>query len=499
MFVTFLVLSVSGCTTGPEVERDPGPPRTGIYHLDVALERVQEEPLARVIPVYARVAVNLASLEADEDQLDRSVTIARRLDARISRANDLRGSELLEWAWMWISLASLDEAYGERAAAVSSDVVARARSFPSEEAGKLLFRLLKAQLANPNIDEESIRRTLDSLYLLDNDMVRARFLVEAAELIRDQGDRLALNPVVQQAIAIVPVIEDPTTALILKVRLADLSLTLGNSRDARSLQDQALRRAEQGLLVRSDDFEQIRQVLRYFLSQGDRPGAEAIIGNIAPVSSRAVAYAILGTVALQEDRRLPFRNYYDEACATALAIADAEVRARAVAAVIRLRTEGEPEWSPGATIAELLGQTSVSRFDQNVRIDVLSSLTAALIMANRSQEVARLRGLILSADELAHINLAATERLLAGNYREGARELLGKIERVPFPLPGEEQSPAYRIARLYLALDEYDRSIPVLADAERGEQSLALAMIPASHRLNPATVTDLERLARNNR
>lgn len=495
--VLFLLLSLSGCTTGPDVEVDPGPPRTGIFHLDVALEFVQGAPLELVAPVYARAAVGLARLEADQDQLRRSVEIARRLDGSLSRAGEPGGEVLLEWAGMWSVLAGLDDAYSERAAAVSSSVVSRVRGVAPEEAGRVLFRLLEAQLANPNVDEESVRRTLDALYLLDDDTVRVRFLVDAADLIRAQGDRLALNPVVQQAIAIVPVVEDPTTAVILKTRLADLSRTLGNVRDARSLQDQALRRAEEGLLVRPGDFGKIRQVLRYFLVQGDRPGAEAIIGNIAPVSSRAVAQALLGTVVLQEDGRLPYGDYYEEACATALSIADPEVRARAAAAVILLRAEGEPGWSPGATIAELLGQAPVSRFDQEKRIEVLSSLTAALIMTDRLREVSRLRGLILSADELAHINLAAAELLYDRGFLDEALEQLGRIERVPFPLPGEDDTPAYRIARLYLSLGEYDRSVPVLADAERGEQARSLSLIPASHRMNPAIVTDLERLASN--
>lgn len=467
---------------------------TAVRHIDVALALVHDLPVSVILEVYAQAAGNLAATEAELESMFRSEDLARRVDVYMRRLDNPTGRDIIVWARMWNQLAALDTLFVSRADEVSRSAASRLGAIPDESvSGPLLVNLLDAQLRNENAQEESIRRNLDELYLLGNDEARAKALVGAAYLVRVEGGRTALNPIVQQAIAIVPVVEAPTQAMILNARLSELSDALGNTRDVRMLQDQAIRRAEAGLLVSPADHPAVREVLRIFVARGDRPGAEVIVENIAPVSARALAYAALGTAAAHSDRRLPFEAYYEEALSTAFSIDDPETRAVTAAEIILLRVEGQPDWAPAGAIADLLGRVTVPRFPQDVRVRTLSTLYSALILADRVEETSRLRGLIRSADELVRINTMVGEMMIRRGRPEEARAQIIQIERVP-PATGTAESQAYRIARLWIELGEYDRAISVLLDADVPERARVLVLIPADHTPNPAAVTDLERL-----
>lgn len=496
--ISFLVVALgllSGCRTAPDEVEIDRPPFTAIRHIDVALTLVHDLPAPVIVDVYVDAARNLAAAESGMDSMPRSEDLARRVDAYMRRIPDPSGEIILRWARMWNDLAALDTLFASRADAVSRDAAARLGSAPDERvSGRLLVDLLDAQLRNENAMEESIRRNLDELYLLEDDEARASALVGAADLIRAEGGRTALNPVVQQAIAIMPAVESPTQAMILNARLSELSEALGNTRDVRMLQDQAIRRAEAGLLVSPADQPAIRQVLTIFVRRGDRPGAEVIVENITPVSSRAIAYAALGTAAARHDRRLPFEAYHEEALSIAFSIDDPETRAVTAAEVILLRVEGQSDWAPTSAIADLLGRVTVPRFSQDARVRTLSALYAALILADRADETARMRGLIRSVDELVRINTMVGEMMVRRERPEEARSQIMQIERVPPATGAAGGSPAFRIARLWITLEEYDRAISVLLDAEPAERARILVLIPADHTPNPAAVTDLERL-----
>lgn len=489
------VTVLTGCQSAPDEVAIDRPPVTAVRHVDIALALVHELPFSTINEVYSTAARSIGALEADADSPVRSEDLARRLDTYMRRAEDPSGVELVRWAEMWNDLADLNEAYGPRASEVSRSVAASLGAAPEESvSGPLLVRLLESQLRNGNAVEESIRRNLDELYLLGDDEARAMALVCAAQLIRAEGGGTALNPVVQQAIAIIPALQSPTVAMILNTELSDLSDFLGNTRDVRMLQDQAVRRAEAGLLVSSEQFDAIRRVLEIFVRRGDRPGAEVIVENITPVSSRAVAYGILGTVAARSGRFFPFTDYYEEALSIAFSIDDAETRAVTAAEIILLRAEGQPGWNPSSAIADLLGRVAVPRFSQDARVRVLSSLYTALLLANSGQDTTRFRGLIRSADELAIINIEVGEMMIRRDRDDLARNQLVQVERVPLAGAGAVETVAFRLARAWIDLEEYDRAISVLLDAERAERARVLVRIPGAHRPNPAAVTDLERL-----
>ncbi len=494
-FILIVPGLVIGCRTAPAPVEIVEPPVTFVRHLDVALQLVHDGPAPARTEVYSRAAQNLGAFEDGADGLEHAPGLARRLDVYMEQSDTASLQELLHWAVMWNALASRDVEHALKAGRVSREVASRMGRHPEEEiAAPLLVELLDAQLQNDNVDEESVRRNLDELYLIGDDTVRARALVGAADLVRREGGRSALNPVVQQAIAIVPVVTFPTAAVILNARLSELSEVLGNARDVRALQNQAVRRAEAGLLVSGEDRTAIQRVLQLFVDRGDRPGAEVIVENIAPVSSRAIAYAALGAASAERDRMLPYGGDFEEAFSIAFSIDDPSIRAGTVAEITLLRVESDRDWSPSATIADLLGLVSVSQLPSPIRVDVISTLYTALIVADRAQEVTRLRGLIRSADELAVINTTVGEMLVAREMTDEARIRISRIERVPPAAAGDPVSVAYRLGRLWVATGDYDRAITILLDASPPERARVLARIPASHRPNPAAVTDLERL-----
>lgn len=485
---------LAGCRTGPQTIEIENPPVTFVQHIDVALMLVHDLPLSVLNTVYADAAQNLSLLETEQDSFFHAQELAYRLDAYMRNADAPSGEDLLRWAQMWNRLASLEGEYASRASEVSRNVATRFGSLEDETvAGPLLVRLLEAQLLNGNAEEEPIRRNLDELYLLGNDTERAKALVDAADLIRVQGGITALNPVVQQAIAIVPVVESATIAMMLNVRLSDLSETLGNRRDVRALRDQAVRRAEAGLLVSEEDRPAIRRVLEILIGNAYDPGTEVIVENIAPAASRSLAYADLGAV-IREEQRTAGTQYFDEARSIAFSIDDPTTRARTVAAAVLIQVESDPEWAPSAVIADLIGSVELGRFSPVDRVHLLATLHTALFLAGRPEETTRFRGFIRSADELALINITVGEMLVERDRLEAASDQVSQVERVPPREVGAEDSVAFRIARVWVDLGEYDRAISVLQDADRGERARILVRIPASHRPNPAAVTDLERL-----
>lgn len=480
-----------GCRSAPDPALITTPPVTEIRHLDIALTLVQGGPLSEIAWVYSESARGLAAFDQDLEESFRAEEVARRLDLYLRGTDPVSAEVLLQWARMWNGLAALNPEFAQRASAVSTGLTAR---LGEGSAATLLVGLLESQLANPNAQEESIRRNLDELYLLEDDRERAHALVDVGEIVRARGDRLALNPVVQQAIAIVPVIESPVSATVLNARLSDLSESLGNSRDVRTLQDRAVSRAEAGLVVSTDDLPAIRRVVETFVARGDRPGIEVIIGNIAPASSRAITFAMLGTAALKMQRPLPHQDYYRRALEIAGTIDDPQVRAVTTAEVVLVRLDGQREWASGAVVADLLRHVDLTRLPQEVRVRVLATLSAAFLGADRPDETTRLRGVIRSAEELSLINVTVAEMMIARGREDVARRQLEQIERIPPPPSGDARTIAYRISLIWIGLEEYDRAITVLLEADRMERARVLSRIPAGHRPNPAAVTDLERL-----
>jgi hypothetical protein len=193
-------------------------------------------------------------------------------------------------------------------------------------------------------------------------------------------------------------------------------------------------------------------------------------------------------------RPFPHQDYYRQALEIAGAIDDPQARAITTAEVVLVRLDGQREWASGAVIADLLRHVDLTRVSQEVRVRVLATLYTAFLGAERPDETTRLRGVIRSAEELSLINITVAEMMIVRGSSDIARRQVEQIERIPPPPPGESHTVAYRVALIWIHLEEYDRAIAVLLEANRMERARVLSLIPAGHRPNPAAVTDLERL-----
>lgn len=488
--IIFVLLTLS-CATDRPAPRSVAPVQTGIVHLDIALTLADPLPAEDRLQVFSRVALALDS--ADTTNV---MPLVNRVDTlvRTELRNDAHASVVR--TAMWFDLALEHEGFlaGARRSVREALEVPTAEWTP-EEISRLLLGLLKHQLRSPDSEEQITRRVLDGIYLITRDDVRAAALVDAAELIRDAEDRLNLNPVVQQAIAIIPTLEDPMEAAVLTMRLSDLSVTLNRPRDVRNLRDLAIRASEAGLLVRPDRLDDLERIIDIAVHQGDRPGAEVMIQNASPVSSRALGLAFLARSSARWDARLPFEGYFESALVTAGSIDDHVSRARTVARIIRGRQVIDLHWSPAAAMADLLGDVNLSTFEHTDRIAVLAEFYAGYAAQDDLQQTGRLRGLIRSADELALIYLNAAELLWAVQCRQAVRDLLTQITRIPPAEPGAPVSPAYRAAAVWAAIGAYDRAVPFLLEATSRETALILSSIPAGYRFNPGAVDILERLS----
>lgn len=485
----FSMFFLQACSSGPSLVGE-GTPITGFSHIDLALERVEREPLVRQLSVYHNSALALARVGSPV-----ALDLARRMEDAVAALQVIDVEMLIQLASLWNSMVILDETYVTGAHRVLRRVLElRPGDLTAVESGDLHVRLLATQLENPDSEEATTRRILDSLYLITDDGVRARYLVTAAEIIRDTQDRLNLNPVVQQGIAIVPALEDATDATILSMRLADLSDSLDRSRDVRALREAAVRSAEGGLLIQPPRIAELRRLVEIIFSQGDQVGAEIVLQNVAPVSARALGYGFLARqMFLQEDRE-EGQNIYRQAFTIAMAIDDPTTRGRTVSTLIFDRLLYDEGWSPANAIADLLGTTPVATFDREDRIFILGNLFAGYHARDEEQQIVRLRGLIRSADELSFIRISAAELLRNAGMDGKAAIPLRELERLPQPEPGSRVTPALRVALLWLALNDPDRAVITVTEAEPGEQAELLSRIAVDYSFNPIARDVLERL-----
>ncbi len=440
--------------------------------------------------MYSQVVISLKDSDVASVAL-----LTNRIERILARTATVEIPVLLRWVTLWNSLAVADELFLPGAHRVVREALElRSPEWTPVQEKEFFLGLLATQLENTDTEESSTRRILDGLYLINDDAIRARALVEAADLIRGADDRLNLNPVVQQAIAIVPALGDATESTILNMRLSDLSRTLDRTRDVRNLRELSIRTSEGGVLIQPRLLEDLDRVIGIAVEQGDRPGAEVIIQNVAPVSVRALGFAYLGRASARWDARLSYDQYYRRALETASSVDDPVVRARTVATIVRDRLFLEPTWSAANAVAELLGSVTLGSFDPPARIDVLADLFAGYYFRDVPDQTVRLRGLIRNTDELYLIRLAAAEHLLDADAFVPARALLGQVDRIPLGEPGSLFSPAYRVARGWLALQEYDRAVVLLADATPLESARILSRIPADFTFNPIAADALQRL-----
>ena len=489
-----LVLLVS-CQTAQQTELPSIAPTVGIVHYDVALAIGFEASPAVRSEIYAHVAAGLA----EEGALDLAIGILDHLERQFSNDTDGDAEVAINIAYGWSRVASAEDEYVVDAFRADERVLELVPSLDRpEETASYLLQLLAVQLGNENRSIESVRASIDEFYLLPDDEVRAAALVNAAELIRSSGERTALTAIVQQAIAVLPVIETPFLASTLSARLADLSETIGRARDARTLLDEAVQRAEVGLFVTDEDLHDLALLISILAEFDSEEAAAIVVENVTPRAFRALAYAELGAVAASEESA---ERFFSLALERAMEIADPERRARTVSAVILRRSEADSMWSPESAAAEMLQSVDFAvETSSAARLEVLTGLGTAYFLADRGDGFDRLRGLIASSGELAALIVATAEELYRRGRVEQSVVLLDRIEPTPETLIGFTTAPAVSTAELHRALGNFDRAVQLIASAFAGEVlpiedvAIVLSRIPADYRPDPAVVAQLQRI-----
>lgn len=510
-----MTLFFLGCRSGGEAVPVPEPLITGVGHYDVAFQLVQDESFDIIATVYADVSLRFSEQRWVDRALGTLGALDRQLVARWSRLDESsdptidRVDARLRQARAWQALAGIDEEYVEPArnatdAALESIDTLRATQ-PQRYAGYLL-EILTMQITNPNLEEDAVRRTLDELYLIDDDDIRAATLVDAGETIADQNDPRTLNPVVQQAIAITPIVESSLLAVNLNARLAVLSVAVGRAGDVASLLEQVRGRAAEGLIVDEESVSRLEETIAALIELEERTGAggaedmvstaQDILDNVSPQSARAAGYAYLAVAAAELGPRGDVNDRYIDAEERMGQIDDAARRAVVTAEYIRRRTAAFPSWNPTPAVASLLNEVSLVGYNPGTRERILSDLAASFYRTDRIDEFDRLRGLIAGVEEYNRILLRVAEMMVRSDRPDAARTAIAQMDGVPQPAFDASVAPLERIVAVYRDIGDYDRAV-VLAE-ELSDPPLArfLATLPADFLPNPVSTAVLQRIER---
>ncbi len=496
------VLTLGSCRSVNDSVPIPDPYFSGVRHFDVAFILVQDAPPADIIRVYSQ-----ASLQFTEtSRIDRAEGVLRNLDGHILAAKAgglvLAPAVRVDRLIAWHALAGVNELAAPTAQRYTSEILTDIGKFSDDddaESAKILRRVLEAQLANPNLDEDSLRRTLDEFYLLNDDTVRVSALVDTAEQIARLDDLRTLNPVVQQSIAALPVIPAPLIASSLSIRLAELSIRLDRMGDVASLLDQARRRAQEGLIVDRASYFRLEDIItgavRIDSVEGGRAEAvlDVILSNVSPQSMRIRGQGMAALALSGEDR-------YDSVYAQMVQISDPTLRALISAEFLRERAHRHPDWVIGSVISDLLNGVELGRTDPADRIRILSDLAAVYFYTGQPDEFDRLRGLISGNDEYNRILLRLAETMVSTGRDDEARRAIAGMSGIPdsgsFDGSLDGPSPRLRLAELHRQLGEYDRAITVAEGLGPPELSRFLVTLPADFLPNPVSNAVLDRMVR---
>ncbi len=493
-----VVFSITvGCRSAQGAPAVVEPFFSGVNHFDVAFSLVQDGPIDDLLIVYSNASRRFTEMS----RLDRAEAVLRAADEHIlARDTEPTLQAKVERVRAWHALAGADDRYVPVAREVTSDTIDQAAGNGGDGSGDIVSSLrgiLDAQLENPNLEEDSVRHTLDEMYLIDDDTARVDTLVYAAESIARMNDNRTLNPVVQQSIAVLPIIEPSLTAASLGIRLAVLSDQLGRPGDVAYLVGQAMERAESGLIVEPSDFHRITAIIdgilhleaRETADLPDDAGAvlETIVANVSPLSMRVRA---TGAIAL-----VTGSNTLGDVYGRMLALTDDSARTTVSAEFIRKRSRLHPEWNPGEAVSRLLGSASLSGMEPTVRVQVLADLGASYYFSERFDEFSRLRGLIGSIDEYNRVLLSVAEYMEEAERPEDARTALSAMSDIPEAGFMDDVSPRYRTATIYRRLGDFDRAVATVDGLNAMETARVLVSLPADFLPNPASNAVLARIA----
>ena len=490
--VVVILLVAGGCTTTGRVPNEISPPATGVFAYDTAMMLVRSEyPAVRL-----RVYVDIADVLIERDQVELSVDllgyVTDQLDSQT--VNQVERFELLAGvAGVWSALATIDESYVPMVEQAVFATVSASDAVDDPAMESRVFLTLFERLIDANTGEAAVRRALDMVYFIPDDGVRSRTLLQTAELLYATDDRAALNPLVQQAIATLPALDDPLLVTDLSVRLAYLTDALLRTNDSTLLSDQVRRRVEQGFTVRDVDFPHLTRILAGLVKRGDLEIAEDFLANIAPRSARAIGTALYGYelhVRGERERARVFlasaRMMADQLSAIPLQIATrariARIHAEALS-VPDAPAAPDDQWSVEMTVdaERLRGE------EDAVRERVLTDLTVAYHLTGDMDQLERARAWFVSQDEFARVRIFAAAHLARIGYPIPARALVGSIQRVPDARAGDAVSPAESLAAVWRAVGEYDLGLVTLVDFDPTVLAHALVALPIDHQINPAT------------
>ncbi len=492
------VMSLSGCGSSFETVPIPDPYYSGVRHFDVAFVRIQDEDTADLVTTYTDASLRFT----ETSRVDRAQGTLRTMDNHLlGRNGPIDISSTVDRVAAWHALAGKDETVVPAARQYTSEILGEISRLAKQDgvtAASELLRVLKAQLSNPNLQEDSVRRTLDELYLINDDAARVAALVRAAETIVELDDIRTLNPVVQQSIAMLPVIESPLLGASLGIRLAVLSIALDRPGDVNSLLDQARRRSEEGLIVDDESFHHIEEMIHgmnAIEASGKVPRSvdpftllNGIVSNVSPQSMRLRSQGAV-TLAFSEE------GVPTDLLLQMIRIGDPETRAAVSAEFIRNRARRYPDWAPGQDISTLLGNAGLVGLEPTARVGILADLAAAYYYAGQPEEFDRLRGLIGSIDEYNRVLIVLAEEMMDTDRLHNVRRALDAMSGVPAAGPFDGPSPRYRVVSLYRRLGDYDRAIFVAEGLSDVELSRFLVSLPADFLPNPVSNAVLDRMA----
>ena len=492
LFFAFL-LSVAGCASSPETDVSDVPPLTGIPAYDAAFSLVDGLSVSQRVAVYIAVAQSLADGGRVQSAVDQLQYVLSVMDAAsLDEQERIRLQTRAVVAWQAVS--ARDETRSATVQERTIDLLdAVVRSGDPDLQSSVFRRLFTAQLQNPNADETTLRRTLDVAYLIDVDPVRAEVLVGAAEEMEGQDERLALNPLVQQAIATVPALDDSLLAADLSARLALLSLVLDRGNDASTLLSRVVRRSEAGLIVDVTDYNRLQRIVASLVSLRRSDALQSVLANVAPQSARALAHGWWAIEAWAAEDLSLARTAFDDADRLAAGLSDPETAAIVRSALVRMRATVDERWDPSDAVVDLLDDIRLSTVSGATREMVLVDVSIAYLLSGRPQLVDRLRGLIATGDEYGRITIRVAENLVRFGRDETAAQYLSSLATLPPPRIGDEITPTLRAARVWYNLEEYDRAITAVLSADEETVAGFLATVPASHTINPATRNRLNR------
>ncbi len=492
----FLLLGVllSSCSSTPDTTETLDPPRLGILHYDTAFELADGEAPVEAASIYidsARLLVAAGRVQAATEVLRYAEYVIEQVASNAAGRAILR----VDLVSVWHLLGALDETQTPAVEERTMRVVDELGDLPEVELrAAAALTLLEAQLDNPNAGEESIRRTLDIVYLIDDDATRTSVLVDAAERIERRGGRGGLNPVVQQAIAAVPALDDALLAANLNARLARLSRALGRDSDVERLLQRTIQRAEAGFVVEQAELTRVFRIIDIVSEERTLQEARIVLANISPQRARADSTAWLAWQLARRGDTTTSNALFDEAFELAALIRDEEARAATEARAIMMRTAVAQPPDPGPEIARLLAGVSPATFSPDAREIVIVDLAAAYAMAGQTGSVDRLRGFIASNEEFLRIFVGVAEILNDRDRPNAAMDILGSVQGFSDE-SDESTSAALRAARVWSSLGEHDRAIVTAARAPDDTFARLLVAIPAVYQPNPATRAELERRA----